>query len=406
MQQRNTTRTASTAYFSMEIGFHDQIPSYSGGLGILAGDTLMGAADLGLEMVGVTLLYKHGYFKQTIDIDGRQHELPEQWEVEKYLELTDARGVVTIAGRVVHIQVWKYLLKGVNGHVVPIFFLDTDLSANMPEDRAICSNLYPTDLRLRLHQSIVLGIGGVQVLRDLGYGTFNNYHLNETHPWPAVLGLARNFHSFNELKDRLVFTTHTPLAGGHEHYKRFEIAKSLEARYFDLIPEQMFVDGKINTATLCLEYCKYANAVALKHQTVSKAMYPEYNIQAVTNGIHTNTWVNPDLAVVFNQYIPNWKNHAFDLRQALTIPTDEIKTAHSLAKTRLIDHVNSTLQESDEIFSTEIFTIGFARRAATYKRHNLIFKDKKRLEEIAKKHGGLQIVFAGKAYPNDEGGKQ
>jgi glycogen phosphorylase len=406
MQQRNMGHSSSTAYFSMEIGFHDHIPSYSGGLGILAGDTLAGAADLGLDMVGVTLLYKHGYFKQVLDNAGRQHEEQEHWDVEQYLELTDARGVISIAGRVVHIQVWKYILTGVEGHEVPIYFLDTDLSANMPEDRAICSNLYPTDLRLRLHQSLVLGIGGVQILRDLGYGTFGNYHLNETHPWPLVLGLARNFRSFEEVQERLVFTTHTPLAGGHEQYKRFELAKSMEARYLDLIPEDLYVNGKLNTAELCLEHSKYANAVALKHQEVSKAMYPSYNIQAVTNGIHSNTWVNPNLGLVFDKYIPNWSRHAFDLRQALTIPLEAITNAHTIAKTQLMEYINQHVHDKAQKFSPNIFTIGFARRAATYKRHNLIFSDKQRLEEIAKKHGGIQIVFAGKAYPNDEGGKQ
>ncbi len=390
----------------MEIGFHDKIPSYSGGLGILAGDTLKGAADLGINMVGVTLLYKHGYFKQVIDHEGCQHEEREQWDVSKYLQKTNAHTVLYIEDRPVHVDVWVYIIEGIKGEV-PIYFLDTDFEENDPRDRQLCSNLYPIEKQMKLNQSVLLGIGGVKILRDLGYSTFDNYHLNETHPWPAVLELKNIFHSKTEVKNHVVFTTHTPLKGGHQRYTLAEIDVALEGNYLSLIPEELYdKDQVLNTAILCLEFSKYANGVADKHQEVSAQMYPHYKIDAVTNGIHTNTWVNPYLKPLFDAHTPLWREAGFNLRQALSIPIDQIQTAHQSAKSDLINLVNSLRIGASEKFDPEVFTIGFARRAATYKRHNLIFSDLERLKSIAEKHGGIQFVFAGKAYPNDEGGKQ
>lgn len=406
MSTKNLNGKIKTAYFSMEIGFHDQIPSYSGGLGILAGDTLKAAADLGIDMVGVTLLYKHGYFKQVIDHEGRQKEEQEQWDVDKYLTKTSARAVIYIEDRPVNVHVWEYVIQGLKGEV-PIYFLDTDFEENDPRDRQLCSNLYPVDKSLKLNQSILLGIGGVKILRDIGYQTFDNYHLNETHPWPVILELKNLFYSKENVRKHLVFTTHTPLAGGHQRYSQEELDVALEGNYLSLIPQELYgEDDNLNTAVLCLEYSKYANGVAEKHQEVSSQMYPHYKINAVTNGIHVGTWVNPYLAKSFDMYTPLWREAGFNLRQALSIPIDNIQTAHQAAKKELIDLVNEQREGAHSQFDPNTFTIGFARRAATYKRHNLIFTDIDRLTKIAQKHGGIQFIFAGKAYPNDEGGKQ
>jgi glycogen phosphorylase len=396
----------NTAYFSMEIGFHEDIPSYSGGLGILAGDTLKAAADLKIEMVGVTILYKNGYFKQKIDSAGRQTEEDETWNISKYLTETGVTGTLTINEHEVAYKVWRYDLTSQQNHNIPIFFLDTDLPQNHQMDRDISDSLYSTIPQLRLNQSILLGIGGVDALYKLGYNKIDNYHLNETHPWPVILELKKKSVDTNEVKSKVIFTTHTPLIGGHEHYSRSILQSTLPQEYFNLIPEDLYKDEVLNTAILCLENSKYANAVALKHQEISQKMYPSYTINAVTNGVHAGSWTSDELSTVFDNYIPTWRSNALDLRQVVRIPSEKITEAHTKSKKRLISLVNQSISNPNHHFTESKFTIGFARRAASYKRHSLILKDLDRLHQIAEKFGGIQIVFAGKAYPTDELGKQ
>jgi glycogen phosphorylase len=394
----------NTAYFSMEIGIDGSIPNYAGGLGILAGDTLKAALDLKYNMVGVTLLYKNGYFKQQIDNNGIQTEGVDAWDYQNILSKLPAKTIINIQNEKVEIQIWQYTLANEN-HQVPIYFLDTDLPSNSQLIRSLCSNLYPTQNQLL--QEAVLGIGGVQALFDQGYSLFDNYHLNETHASLVVLALAEKLNSTLKAKQHICFTTHTPLIGGHEKWSKSQLETLLESKYLEYIPDKLWEkDHTLNMAKLCLEFSKYANGVALKHQEVSQQMYPEYTIKSVTNGIHSNTWTSPHLVTIFDSQIPEWKTWAFSLRQSIKIESKQILIAHKNAKADLLEEIKKYKNVFKTEFDPNVFTIGFARRAAGYKRHNFIFTDIKRLEKIAKKHGGLQFVFAGKAYPTDTEGKK
>jgi glycogen phosphorylase len=403
-QPTKTKPAVTTAYFSMEVGFDSRIPNYAGGLGILAGDTIKAALDLKYNMVAVTLLYKNGYFKQRIDQNGRQTESPDTWDYEHILTKLPIRTTITVQNETVDIQIWQYNLR--NGdHQVPVYFLDTDLPTNSTLMRSLSSNLYPT--RDQLLQEIVLGIGGTQALFDLGYELFDNYHLNETHASMVTLSLLERLQDTSEVKKRICFTTHTPLIGGHEKWTKVELESVLEDKYTNLIPNKLWEkDGKLNMAKLCLEFSKYSNGVALKHQEVSQQMYPEYTIKSVTNGVHSTSWTSPHLAYLFDTYIPEWRNWSYSLREAMKMSDNQVLEAHRLAKADLLEVVKKYSDMCKTEFDPHVFTIGFARRAASYKRHNFIFTHLDRLEEIAKKHGGLQFVFAGKAYPTDEEGKK
>lgn len=394
----------STAYFSMEIGFHEDIPSYSGGLGILAGDTLKGAADLGIPIVGVSLLYRHGFFKQLIDLEGNQIEQEDCWNISKYLTKRKESVIVKVQGRDVKVRVWEYLLKGQGGHVVPLYFLDTELKENDLFDTYISHHLYPKDKQILLNQEVVLGIGGVKILEAMGYSTFDNYHLNETHASLAILALQDKLGQ-GFVKKHLVFTTHTPISLGHERYSLDQLKNVLDTKYYQLLPQELFENNVLNMALLCLKNSNYANGVANKHKEISRKMYPGYKIDGVTNGVHTATWVSAHIQNLFDEYIPTWRQSALDLRHAIQIPSKEVFEAHKMAKSELLKVINSHLDNPKNYFEKDIITIGFARRAATYKRHNLIFTDLPRLEEIAKNVGKLQFVFAGKAHPADEQGK-
>jgi glycogen phosphorylase len=406
MSQTNTNikPSVSTAYFSMEIGFDERIPNYAGGLGILAGDTIKAALDLNYNMVAVTLLYKNGYFMQQIDSKGQQTEVADIWDYQNILHKLSVTTTITILNEKVDIQIWQYSLAS-KDHQVPIYFLDTDLPANSDLIRSLSSNLYPTQNQLL--QEAILGIGGVQALLDLGYQLFDNYHLNETHASMVTLALLEKLNDPIEVKQRICFTTHTPLIGGHEKWSKDQLGSLLDAKYLKHIPAKLWEqDDTLNMAKLCLEFCKYANGVALKHQEVSQQMYPEYTIKGVTNGIHSSTWTSLYLANIFDKQIPEWRVWSFSLREAIKINDNQILEAHKLAKRDLILEIKKYSEFNETGFDPSVFTIGFARRAAGYKRHNFIFTDLLKLEEIAKKHGGLQFVFAGKAYPTDTEGKK
>lgn len=406
----NTHSKLSVAYFSMEIGLDSRIPSYAGGLGILAGDTLKAALDLRIDMIGVTLLYKQGYFRQKINSDGEQIEEPEIWDYASLLSLMPVQPKITIAGETVFLKVWRYsITKPDCDHLVHVYFLDTDVEGNSDMIRSLSSRLYPTHNQLL--QEIVLGIGGIQCLNEMGYGVLDNYHLNETHASLAILGLLNKMKEPEKVKERVCFTTHTPLAGGHERWKKSDLHATLSETFTKHIPPHLWERDEhgndiLNMAKLCLNFSKYANGVALKHQSVSQQMYPQYPIKAVTNGIHSSTWASPHFVRLFDEYIPQWSDWAFNLRQVLKIPDELIIKAHKSAKSNLSEYINTLNIGFKYIFDPEVFTIGFARRAASYKRHNFIFTDMDRLESIASKHGGLQLVFAGKAYPTDNEGKK
>ncbi|MEM0465984.1 MAG: alpha-glucan family phosphorylase [Candidatus Thermoplasmatota archaeon] len=391
------------AYFSMEIGINERIPTYSGGLGILAGDTLKSCADLNVPIVGVTLLSENGYFYQRIDDHGNQIELPFNFNIEDYLTLLPSKTMVTIEGRKVGIRIWHYLIRGLSGYVVPVFFLDTNLPENSEQDREITKYLYGGDNRYRLMQEIVLGIGGVRALQALGYKTIDKYHMNEGHAALGTLELYRQYKDVEKVREQCVFTTHTPVAAGHDQFD-INLARTLLT---DMLPDVLLKDitfeNKLNMTRLALYFSHYVNGVAKKHGEVSRMMFPGYSIDSITNGVHSATWVSEPFARLFDQYLPGWRSDPYSLRAAFSIDKQDLWKAHMEAKQRLIDFVNSRYNTG---LNYDHFTIGFARRQTAYKRPELLISDPERLMRIADKAGPIQIIYAGKAHPKDISGKE
>lgn len=402
------------AYFSMEIGLKDDIPTYSGGLGVLAGDTVKSAADLNLPFVAVTLISRKGYFRQEIDNKGHQIEHPSIWDPSKQLKKTTEKVSIMMESRPVFIQSWVYFVESPrDGSSVPVIYLDTDLPENDPEDRTLTDHLYGGDEAYRLKQEVILGIGGVRMLRKLGF-RIKKYHMNEGHAAFLTLELLHKFKKDIEsvwdesqiwdtesVKDLCVFTTHTPLEAGHDKFS-YDLYNRVLGDYFpEKILKKLAGDNKINMTLLGFNLSDYVNGVAKKHGEVSKSMFPGYIINAITNGVHSYTWTCDEMKRIFDKYLPGWANEPEIFVRVGAIPDEELWGAHMEAKKKLISYVNSI---SDTNMDTGTLTIGFARRATAYKRADLLFTDIKRLEKIAA--GRIQIVYAGKAHPKDTVGKQ
>ncbi|HPA59633.1 MAG TPA: alpha-glucan family phosphorylase [Synergistales bacterium] len=394
MEQDPAFRTV--AYFSMEIGLKSSIPTYSGGLGVLAGDILKSAADLGVPIVGVTLLYRKGYFRQSFE-DCLQKALPEEWDPEKQLALLPHEVTVMIEGRIIKVRAWCLELQGRTGFTVPIYFLDTDVEGNSPADRELTWYLYGGDERYRLCQEIILGSGGLRMLRDLGYSNIDDYHLNEGHAAFLALELIREmgYENYDRVREEGIFTTHTPVSAGHDHFSWDLINRvmdgSMAARLRRMMPTE-----DVSMTEIALRYSRYINGVSEKHAQVSRTMYGREDVDCITNGIHTLTWVSPEMAEVFTKYIPGWDNAPERLVKAVQIPVEDIRSAHSPAKKRLLDYVE---ERTGKRLDPGRLTIGFARRVAQYKRVDLVLRDTARLVKAAA--GKVQFIFSGKAHPND-----
>jgi starch phosphorylase len=401
------------AYFSMEIGVISDMPTYSGGLGVLAGDMIRAAADLRVPMVAVTLLHRKGYFYQRLDPNGRQTEEPVDWAVNDFLTELPQRVNVTIEGRTVVVRPWKYEVVGPGGFTVPVYFLDVDLSDNSPLDRTLTHFLYGGDQRYRLMQETVLGMGGVRMLRALGHEKIERYHMNEGHS--SLLGLelldeeaqragrAPDKTDVQTVREKCVFTTHTPVAAGHDQFPMTLVNQVLGRSEVEEMKDVFCCDERLNMTFLALNLSHYINGVAKKHGEISRLMFAGYNIDAITNGVHAATWTADAFSDLYDRYIAGWRQDNCSLRYALSIPKREVWQAHVNAKKQLCHYVN---QETNTGIDADVFTIGFARRAATYKRADLLFRDIARLQSIASERGGLQIIYAGKAHPQDEAGKE
>ncbi|EMR75112.1 alpha-glucan phosphorylase [Thermoplasmatales archaeon SCGC AB-540-F20] len=391
------------AYFSMEIGLDKHIPTYSGGLGILAGDTLKSCADLNVPIIGITLLSENGYFYQKIDDQGNQIELSINFNINDFLTLLPSKTKVTIEDRTVNIRVWHYLIKGINGYLVPVFFLDTNLEENNEMDREITKYLYGGDDKYRLAQEIVLGIGGVRIIRSLGYKTVDKYHMNEGHAALGTLELFRELKNIEKVREQCVFTTHTPVAAGHDQFD-LSFAKPMLG---DILPDSVLneitFENKLNMTRLALFFSHYVNGVAKKHGEVSRLMFPGYSIDSITNGVHTPTWVSEPFQRLFDKHMPGWRSDPYVLRATFSIDKQEVWAAHMEAKKKLIDFVNNRYNIG---MNYNHFTIGFARRQTPYKRPDLLISDSERLMQIAEKTGPIQIIYAGKAHPKDGRGKE
>jgi len=408
-----TSLNTTVGYFSMEIALDNAIPTYSGGLGVLAGDTLRSAADLAVPVVAVSLLHRKGYFEQHIDQNGNQTERPVAWRPEDVLEPVDARASVQIEGRTVHIRAWKYAVRGHTGYEVPVYLLDTQLPENSEQDRTLTDYLYGGDSRYRLCQEVLLGMGGAALLRALGCPA-QLYHLNEGHSALLTLVLLdwqldgrKPFEldesDIEEVRRRVVFTTHTPVPAGHDRFPMDIVRSVIGDEYASLLESAKCVeDGTLNMTHVVLRLSRFVNGVAMKHREVSQGMFPAYPIDAITNGVHALTWTSPPFRALFDRRIPEWSSDNLYLRYAVGIPLQEIRAAHAEAKRTMIDAV---AERTGVTLDPKVFTIGFARRATPYKRADLLFSDPKRLAQIAKGVGPMQIVFGGKAHPNDSGGK-
>ena len=401
------------AYFSMEIAINPGMPTYSGGLGVLAGDTLRSAADLGTPLVAFTLLHRKGYFRQHLDANGKQSEDIQPWTVTDFCTEEAPRISVTVEDRIVTVRAWRYDMVGRAGHIIPIYLLDTDLPENSNWDRSLTDHLYGGDSNYRLQQEIVLGMGGVRMANALGHKV-NVYHMNEGHAALLTLALLEaqlgggplnrvTEVDANAVRQKCVFTTHTPVPAGHD---RFSIEQSNRIlggeRTARLERLGCCHENMLNMTYVALRFSRYVNGVALQHGNVSREMFPEYQIDAITNGVHAPTWVSEPFQDLLDKNILHWRRDNLYLRNAIELPLAEIITAHCQSKETLLAEVAN---RTGLVLNPKVLTLGFARRAATYKRADLLFTDPDRLLAIAQAAGGLQILYAGKAHPMDEPGK-
>jgi starch phosphorylase len=452
---REITKANPVAYFCAEFGVHHSLPLYSGGLGILAGDHLKSASDLGLPLVAVGLLYHHGYFRQRLRRDGWQEEaynriniadLPLQLVLER--DGTPLVVELSMRGRTVRVRAWR-----VEVGRVSLYLLDTNVEGNDEIDRMISGHLYGGDRETRCVQEMVLGIGGVRLLRQLGVEP-HVFHLNEGHSAFLTLELARELtergvafeEAAREVRGRCAFTTHTPVAAGHDEFVSPLIEFCFGAdfwRALGLTREEFLNLGRVKAGDeselfgltpLALRMCRSTNGVSRKHGEVSRElwnkMWPERRVEdvpvtSVTNGVHAPTWVSPLLRDLFERHVGgDWTQALRDAevwtRAVARIPDEELWAVRRLQRRRLIAFVrerqyrarveqgeaHEQASSSFGMFDPEALTIGFARRVAAYKRWGLVLTDEERLRRLLfDAERPVQLVFAGKAHPQDQDAK-
>ncbi|MEO8457058.1 MAG: alpha-glucan family phosphorylase [Chloroflexota bacterium] len=414
----SNSASPSIAYFSMEMGLDPEIPTYSGGLGVLAGDSLRAAADLRLPMVGITLVHRKGYFRQRLDAEGHQTEIPDSWSPEERLQEAGQRVTVQIEGRTVHLRAWRYEVQGTAGNEfaqpITVYLLDTNLPDNDPQDQRLTDELYGGDTRYRLSQEVILGMGGVAMLRALGYNDIRTYHMNEGHSGLLVLSLLEdqlNGGNPDDLSDRAieavkqqcVFTIHTPVPAGHDVFTEPLVEQVLgEKRLQILHRAPAFEEGMFDLTAFVMYFARKANGVSKRHAEITRGMFPGYEIAAITNGVHVGQWLCDPIAAMLDRSCDGWRRDNRYLRYAADLPLSEIRNAHAEAKKQLFIEVQ---RRRGVTLDPNVLTIGFARRATGYKRGDLIFSDIERLKGIVRKAGPLQVIYSGKAHPRDESGK-
>jgi len=399
---RTLTEGPRIAYFSMEIGVKSDVPTYSGGLGVLAGDVIRSSADLRIPLIAVTLVSKKGYLLQKITPDGRQLEYPDEWEPSKFMKPLPTAVTLKIGGRNVQVGAWVYDQESLTGGIVPVLFLTTDVEGNAQDDREITDYLYGGDETYRLKQEIVLGLGGMKILEALNINV-KKYHMNEGHSSLLTLELLkRNGMDADRARDLCVFTTHTPVQAAFDKFSYDLVSEILEAE----VPEETLKKyggyDRLNMTLLALNLSKYTNGVTEAHMEYSRKLFPGYHIQEITNGVHSYMWTCQYLRQLYDRYIRGWANEPDLLVRVDAIPNEELWEAHLKAKKELLDFVT---QRSSLRMNIDILTLGFARRATEYKRATMIFSDLDKLQEV-ERQGKIQLIFAGKAHPRDEMGKK
>ncbi len=401
------------AYFTMEIAVDPALHTYSGGLGVLAGDTARACADLDLPMVFVTLASRQGYLRQQFDADGRQLDLPDPWPLEAHATLLRAKVAVILEHREVWIRPWLYLLRGMHGQCVPVLLLDTDLEENAAEDRLLTGRLYGGDETYRFKQEVVLGIGGLRVLQAIGF-SIRVFHLNEGHAAFLALDLLRRYplppeqvgagmpgFDLARVRDACVFTTHTPVEAGHDRFP-YSLYERLLHDYFPTEPLRLLAGRScLNMTELALNLSGYVNGVAERHARTTVQMFPRYRIRAITNGIHVGSWAHPAFARLFDSIAPAWA-HEPELigRFDQLLPDEQVWAAHRQARADLFALIQA---RTGVAFDPAQPVLGFARRFTAYKRPDLLFADLDRLRQIHAAHP-FQLVFAGKSHPADAAG--
>jgi starch phosphorylase len=415
------------AYFSMEIALRSEIPTYAGGLGVLAGDTLRSSADLRLPLVAVTLVSRAGYFHQDVDASGNQHERPESWDPARWARKLDAKVAVRIENRAVWVGAWLYVIESNLGGRSPVILLDTDLAENEPPDRQITDVLYGGDDAYRLKQEMVLGMAGVRILRALGF-VITAYHMNEGHSALLGIELLRTYtyapddlragefpYDLPRVREQCRFTTHTPVDAGHDRFSYALVERLFASDTYEnhsgngtagpvdfAVLRELAGQDSLNMTRLALSVSDFVNGVAKRHAEVSAKMFPGYQVRAITNGVHPYTWTANSFRALFDQYVPGWCHEPELLSRADTIPDAAVLAAHAAAKQTLINRVRSL---TGVVLREDVATLGFARRMTAYKRPDLLFTDLERLKAIAREHP-FQVVLAGKAHPRDEEGKR
>ena len=410
------THTPRIAYFSMEIALANAIPTYAGGLGVLAGDTVRSAADLEVPMVAVTLVSRRGYFRQELDGQGRQRELPDSWEPADAATPLNAKVVVSIEGRRVWVGAWVYIVKGERVGRQPVILLDTDLDENSSEDRQLTHYLYGGDQAYRLKQEIVLGVGGVRLLRALDFEV-SEFHMNEGHSALLAVELMRRYafpsrdlqpgeseYDIPRVREQCNFTTHTPVEAGQDRFPYELVRRLFGEDYIDFNTlKRIGGNEELNMTRLALNLSEYVNGVAERHAEVSRKMFPGYHVKSITNGVHPYTWTNPNFSRLYDKHLAGWCHEPELLNRAdCCIADAEIWEAHHQAKAALIEIITAL---TGVALNPKVPIFGFARRMTAYKRPDLLFSDLERLKNIAQQWP-FQLVMAGKAHPHDEGGKR
>ena len=413
MRLDSAARVGEVGYFTMEVALDEAMPTYSGGLGVLAGDTLRAAADARVAMLGVTLLHRAGYFRQRLDEYGNQTEEAWSWDPAEFLTPLPERAEIHVEGRTVVVRAWVRRIEGPGDHRVPVYFLDTDLPENDARDRDLTGTLYGGDLSYRLRQEVVLGMGGVAMLGALGHRP-SLYHMNEGHSALLALSLLEQeigriaiSEATPDMRDwirgRCVFTTHTPVPAGHDRFPVELVREVLGDELAEGMRNAGCLHGdELNMTYLGLRCSHYVNGVSMRHEQISEGMFPGYPFDSITNGVRAGTWVSRPFQELFDRHIEEWRRDNRYLRYAVSIPRDEVTAAHRGARELLLNEVEARTGSRPE---KDALTIGFARRATRYKRHDLIFRDLDRLRSIARESGRIQLIFAGKAHPRDDAGK-
>ena len=317
--------------------------------------------------------------------------------------------------RRVQIRAWRYTLTGISGATVPVYLLDTDLLENDPADRSLTDYLYGGDQPYRLRQEAVLGMGGVKILNSLGHTSIENYHMNEGHSALLTLALLEqrignsrlgtaSEGDIESVRQRCVFTTHTPVPAAFDKFPRELVNWVIGAdRAGALDATACCPDNTLNMTYLALRFSRYINGVAMHHGEVSRGLFPNYPVRAISNGVHAVTWASPQFRKLYDQHVPEWRKDNLYLRYVVGVPVEEIRQAHAAGKLALLTELK---RATGAEFDPAILTIAFARRAAAYKRADLLFTDLERLKSIAAHVGPLQVIFAGKAHPQDNDGKE